>query len=145
MRLYSYTCELNQNLWHDALFSSLCERKSVDLNIFTIYFQEEEIQTEIFINGPVQGTVEQMLLWFSVPYYSQTLMNFSATFEVSEDFFMYKSGVYKHTDLARNKGSKYRTTGSYHSVRVLGQVALFPSQFTLHWDKLPWKRGVLFL
>jgi hypothetical protein len=64
---------------------------------YRISTKEEEIQTEIFINGPVQ-----------------------ATFEVSEDFFMYKSGVYKHTDLARNKGSKYRTTGSYHSVRVLG-------------------------
>ncbi|VDP12161.1 unnamed protein product [Soboliphyme baturini] len=59
-------------------------------------FQEEDIMTEIMVNGPVQ-----------------------ATFLVHEDFFMYKEGVYQHEPIAAQKGSQYTRSG-YHSVRILG-------------------------
>ena len=62
----------------------------------TTGFSEEDIMTEIITNGPVQ-----------------------ATFLVHEDFFMYHSGVYQHTQLAQEKGAQYSGEG-YHSVRVIG-------------------------
>ncbi|KIH42499.1 papain family cysteine protease [Ancylostoma duodenale] len=52
--------------------------------------------TEIITNGPVQ-----------------------ATFVVHEDFFMYAGGVYRHTELAAEKGDRFTGQG-YHSVRILG-------------------------
>ncbi|VDM69302.1 unnamed protein product [Strongylus vulgaris] len=52
--------------------------------------------TEIITNGPVQ-----------------------ATFVVHEDFFMYSGGVYRHTELAEEKGERYTGQG-YHSVRIIG-------------------------
>lgn len=58
--------------------------------------KEQEIQTEIMTNGPIQ-----------------------ATFLVHEDFYMYKSGVYQHLKLAERKDPKYAKSG-YHSVRILG-------------------------
>uniref|UniRef100_A0A915IFZ3 Peptidase C1A papain C-terminal domain-containing protein n=1 Tax=Romanomermis culicivorax TaxID=13658 RepID=A0A915IFZ3_ROMCU len=58
--------------------------------------QEEDIQTEIFLNGPVQ-----------------------ATFLVNEDFYMYSSGVYRHLDLARDLARSFRKS-AYHSVRIIG-------------------------
>uniref|UniRef100_A0A7E4VXS9 SMB domain-containing protein n=1 Tax=Panagrellus redivivus TaxID=6233 RepID=A0A7E4VXS9_PANRE len=57
---------------------------------------EDDIQTEIITNGPVQ-----------------------ATFRVHEDFFMYSGGVYQHTELADEKGHQYAASG-YHSVRIIG-------------------------
>uniref|UniRef100_A0A915L839 SMB domain-containing protein n=1 Tax=Romanomermis culicivorax TaxID=13658 RepID=A0A915L839_ROMCU len=63
---------------------------------YRISSKEEEIMTEIYINGPVQ-----------------------ATFLVHEDFYMYRSGVYQHLDLARHKGPGFRKSG-YHSVRIIG-------------------------
>ncbi|CAJ0587013.1 unnamed protein product, partial [Mesorhabditis spiculigera] len=63
---------------------------------YRVSSREQDIQTEIVTNGPVQ-----------------------ATFLVHEDFFMYSSGVYEHTDLARGKGEQFVGQG-YHSVRILG-------------------------
>ncbi|XP_013389940.1 uncharacterized peptidase C1-like protein F26E4.3 [Lingula anatina] len=57
---------------------------------------EREIMKEILDNGPVQ-----------------------ATFEVKEDFYMYKDGVYRYTNLARNDPPEFRDTG-YHSVKIIG-------------------------
>ncbi|XP_076439786.1 putative peptidase C1-like protein F26E4.3 [Babylonia areolata] len=57
---------------------------------------EREIMKEIMDNGPVQ-----------------------AIFEVPEDFFMYKSGVYQYTAVTRNDPPKARKS-AYHSVRILG-------------------------
>lgn len=63
---------------------------------YRVSSREHDIQTEILMNGPVQ-----------------------ATFLVHEDFFMYKNGVYQHTNLAEKKGQKYLGNG-YHSVRIIG-------------------------
>ncbi|KAL8570705.1 hypothetical protein ACOMHN_039140 [Nucella lapillus] len=57
---------------------------------------EREIMKEIMDNGPVQ-----------------------ATFEVPEDFFMYKSGVYQYTDVTRNDPPRARKS-AHHSVRIIG-------------------------
>lgn len=57
---------------------------------------EKEIMKEIMENGPVQ-----------------------AIMEVHEDFFVYKSGIYKHTDVSLAKPPQYRKHGT-HSVRILG-------------------------
>ncbi|XP_033118686.1 uncharacterized peptidase C1-like protein F26E4.3 isoform X2 [Anneissia japonica] len=58
--------------------------------------EENEIKHEIFKNGPVQ-----------------------ATFLVESDFFMYKSGVYRHTNVNANESPQYRQSG-WHSVRIIG-------------------------
>uniref|UniRef100_A0A914YGW6 Peptidase C1A papain C-terminal domain-containing protein n=1 Tax=Panagrolaimus superbus TaxID=310955 RepID=A0A914YGW6_9BILA len=63
---------------------------------YRVSSREEDIMTEIYTNGPVQ-----------------------ATFLVHEDFFMYNSGVYRHTELADKKGYRYAASG-YHSVRIIG-------------------------
>uniref|UniRef100_A0A1I7TQX8 Pept_C1 domain-containing protein n=1 Tax=Caenorhabditis tropicalis TaxID=1561998 RepID=A0A1I7TQX8_9PELO len=63
---------------------------------YKVSSREEDIQTELMTNGPVQ-----------------------ATFVVHEDFFMYAGGVYQHSDLAAEKGAAAVAEG-YHSVRVLG-------------------------
>ena len=65
---------------------------------YKVSSREEDIQTELMTNGPVQ-----------------------ATFVVHEDFFMYAGGVYQHSDLAAQKGASSVAEG-YHSVRVLGLV-----------------------
>lgn len=65
---------------------------------YRVSSREEDIMTEIITNGPVQ-----------------------ATFLVHEDFFMYNSGVYRHTELADKKGYRYSASG-YHSVRIIGWV-----------------------
>lgn len=57
---------------------------------------EEDIMQEIYTNGPVQ-----------------------ALMLVREDFFVYRSGVYRHTRLTEGLPSNYRASG-WHSVRVLG-------------------------
>ncbi|KAM7384225.1 hypothetical protein PAMA_011523 [Pampus argenteus] len=57
---------------------------------------EKEIMKEIMDNGPVQ-----------------------AIMEVHEDFFVYKSGIYKHTDLSSTKPAQYHKHGT-HSVRIIG-------------------------
>ncbi|XP_024920939.1 tubulointerstitial nephritis antigen-like [Cynoglossus semilaevis] len=57
---------------------------------------EKEIMKEIKENGPVQ-----------------------AIMEVHEDFFVYKSGIYKHTDVSFTKPPQYRKHGT-HSVRITG-------------------------
>lgn len=57
---------------------------------------EREIMKEIMDNGPVQ-----------------------AIFEVREDFYMYKSGVYQYSNLTRNDPPAARKS-AYHSVRLLG-------------------------
>ncbi|CAB1350720.1 unnamed protein product [Coregonus sp. 'balchen'] len=58
--------------------------------------QEKEIMKEIVDNGPVQ-----------------------AILEVHEDFFVYKSGIYKHTDVSFTKPPHYRKHNT-HSVRITG-------------------------
>ncbi|XP_039595481.1 tubulointerstitial nephritis antigen-like [Polypterus senegalus] len=57
---------------------------------------EKEIMKEIMKNGPVQ-----------------------AIMEVHEDFFIYKSGIYRHIPLNENKAPQYRKHGT-HSVRIIG-------------------------
>lgn len=63
---------------------------------YRVASREEDIMTEIITNGPVQST-----------------------FVVHEDFFMYRGGVYQHSELAQRKGARFTGQG-YHSVRVLG-------------------------
>ncbi|XP_077991337.1 putative peptidase C1-like protein F26E4.3 [Glandiceps talaboti] len=60
---------------------------------YRISAKEKDIQHEIMENGPVQ-----------------------ATFQVKEDFFMYKRGVYQYTRLA---DSHKRAVG-HHSVKIIG-------------------------
>ncbi|KAM5181165.1 tubulointerstitial nephritis antigen-like [Mantella aurantiaca] len=57
---------------------------------------EKEIMKEISENGPVQ-----------------------AIMEVHEDFFMYKSGIYKHTPVMAGEPELYRRHGT-HSVKITG-------------------------
>lgn len=59
---------------------------------------EREIMKEIIDNGPVQVTIH-----------------------VREDFFVYKRGVYRYTDLVRkrNEPEQYLKSG-FHSVRIIG-------------------------
>lgn len=57
---------------------------------------ERDIMKEIHDNGPVQ-----------------------ATFEVKEDFFLYKHGIYRHTPVAKYLPSRYQRNG-WHSVRIIG-------------------------
>ncbi|CDW54404.1 tubulointerstitial nephritis antigen [Trichuris trichiura] len=79
-----------------------CPSGSEDRRVFKmtppyrISTNENDIMTEIMSNGPVQ-----------------------TTFLVHEDFFMYKSGVYRHLRLAAEKGRQYEKSG-YHSVRIIG-------------------------
>ncbi|GFR00524.1 tubulointerstitial nephritis antigen-like [Trichonephila clavata] len=59
--------------------------------------KEEEIQREIYFNGPVQ-----------------------ATFKVNSDFFLYKSGVYHHIEsLTAGLPQPFRQS-NYHSIRIIG-------------------------
>uniref|UniRef100_A0A8C3PR73 Tubulointerstitial nephritis antigen like 1 n=1 Tax=Calidris pygmaea TaxID=425635 RepID=A0A8C3PR73_9CHAR len=58
---------------------------------------EKEIMKELLENGPVQ-----------------------AILEVHEDFFMYKSGIYRHTPVAEGKGPKHQRHGT-HSVKITGR------------------------
>lgn len=57
---------------------------------------DKEIMKEIMDNGPVQ-----------------------AIMEVHEDFFVYKSGIYKHTNVNYHKSPQYRKHAT-HSVRITG-------------------------
>ncbi|XP_006274876.1 tubulointerstitial nephritis antigen-like isoform X1 [Alligator mississippiensis] len=57
---------------------------------------EKEIMKELMENGPVQ-----------------------AIMEVHEDFFMYKSGIYRHTPVAAGKPEHHRRHGT-HSVKLTG-------------------------
>lgn len=43
----------------------------------------------------------------------------AAILEVHEDFFMYKSGIYRHTPVAERKGPKHQRHGT-HSVKITG-------------------------
>ncbi|XP_014801904.1 PREDICTED: tubulointerstitial nephritis antigen-like [Calidris pugnax] len=43
----------------------------------------------------------------------------AAILEVHEDFFMYKSGIYRHTPVAEGKGPKHQRHGT-HSVKITG-------------------------
>lgn len=57
---------------------------------------EKEIMKEIMDNGPVQAIIE-----------------------VHEDFFVYKTGIYRHTDVSSHKAPQYRKHGT-HSVKLTG-------------------------
>lgn len=57
---------------------------------------EKEIMKEIYENGPVQ-----------------------AIMEVHEDFFVYKSGIYRHTPVMAGEPELYRRHGT-HSVKITG-------------------------
>jgi len=50
----------------------------------------------------------------------------TATMEVKEDFYMYRSGVYRYSLPADHVASNHRRTG-FHSVKILGYV-LAPSR-----------------
>ncbi|KAH9493156.1 Tubulointerstitial nephritis antigen-like [Bulinus truncatus] len=65
---------------------------------YKLLSEETEIMKEILVNGPVQ-----------------------AIFQVREDFFMYKTGVYRYTNLIGRTGDpeKYMKSG-FHSVRIVG-------------------------
>lgn len=43
----------------------------------------------------------------------------AAIMEVHEDFFMYNSGIYKHTDVSFTKPPQFRKHGT-HSVKITG-------------------------
>lgn len=58
--------------------------------------KEKAIMKEIYEKGPVQ-----------------------ATFEVKEDFFLYRTGVYRHTPTTKYLPAKFRRSG-WHSVRIIG-------------------------
>lgn len=45
--------------------------------------------------------------------------NPTAILEVHEDFFLYKSGIYRHTAVAEGKGPKHQQHGT-HSVKITG-------------------------
>ncbi|PIO13883.1 hypothetical protein AB205_0095450, partial [Aquarana catesbeiana] len=62
---------------------------------------EKEIMKEIYENGPVQ-----------------------AIMEVHEDFFVYKSGIYRHTPVMAGEPELYRRHGT-HSVKITGLGCLF--------------------
>ncbi|XP_009998901.1 PREDICTED: tubulointerstitial nephritis antigen-like [Chaetura pelagica] len=51
-----------------------------------------------------------------------TLPTPAAILEVHEDFFMYKSGIYRHTPVAEGKGPKHQRHGT-HSVKITGVFA----------------------
>ncbi|KAJ1150444.1 hypothetical protein NDU88_003235 [Pleurodeles waltl] len=61
---------------------------------------ESEIMKEIMDNGPVQ-----------------------AVMQVHEDFFLYKTGIYRHTDATIDKPEQYRICGT-HSVKITGWGAV---------------------
>lgn len=61
-----------------------------------IQARETEIMKQIYQNGPLQ-----------------------AIFTVKEDFFAYRSGIYRHTGVSQSYPHIYQQTG-YHSVRILG-------------------------
>ncbi|MBN3280377.1 TINAL protein, partial [Polyodon spathula] len=63
---------------------------------YRISSNEKEIMKEIMDNGPVQ-----------------------AILEVYEDFFVYKSGVYRHSPVNNNKPPQFRKHGT-HSVKITG-------------------------
>lgn len=63
---------------------------------YRISTKEEDIRAELFKNGPLQ-----------------------ASFEVKEDFYSYKDGVYKYSYAAAYDDASYRETG-WHSVRIIG-------------------------
>ena len=50
---------------------------------------------------------------------SPRLFVLAAIMEVHEDFFVYKNGIYKHTDASFTKPPQYRKHGT-HSVRITG-------------------------
>ncbi|MBN3311593.1 TINAL protein, partial [Atractosteus spatula] len=64
---------------------------------------EKEIMKEIMDNGPVQ-----------------------AIMEVHEDFFVYQSGIYRHTPVSSRKAPQYRKHGT-HSVRITGVILTSPA------------------
>ncbi|GAB1610555.1 uncharacterized peptidase C1-like protein F26E4.3, partial [Argonauta hians] len=71
---------------------------------------EYTIQKQIYENGPVQ-----------------------AIFKVKEDFFVYKSGVYRHVDTVSKLPHPYHQTGS-HSVRIIGWGVDYSNGFrTKYW------------
>lgn len=43
----------------------------------------------------------------------------AAILEVHEDFFLYRSGIYRHTPVAERKGPKHQRHGT-HSVKITG-------------------------
>ncbi|XP_053566370.1 tubulointerstitial nephritis antigen [Bombina bombina] len=67
---------------------------------YRIPSDEREIMKEIMENGPVQ-----------------------AVMQVDEDFFLYKTGIYKHTNVTNNKPHKYQMSDT-HSVKIVGWGAL---------------------
>lgn len=69
---------------------------------------ETDIMYEIFHSGPVQGTFS----FFGVHVTNFTIL--PATMKVYHDFFTYKRGIYRHTQISAND-----RTG-YHSVRIVG-------------------------
>ncbi|KAM4694706.1 tubulointerstitial nephritis antigen [Discoglossus pictus] len=63
---------------------------------YRIPSDEKEIMKEIMENGPVQ-----------------------AIMQVHEDFFLYKTGIYKHTAVTHKKPKEYQMSGT-HSVKIVG-------------------------
>ncbi|XP_078504092.1 tubulointerstitial nephritis antigen isoform X2 [Lissotriton helveticus] len=63
---------------------------------YRVPFNESQIMKEIMDNGPVQ-----------------------AVMQVHEDFFLYKTGIYRHTDETIDKPEQYRIRGT-HSVKITG-------------------------
>ncbi|KAL4236419.1 Tubulointerstitial nephritis antigen-like [Mactra antiquata] len=64
---------------------------------YRISMSERDIMAEIEMNGPVQ-----------------------ATFRVKDDFYMYKSGVYRYANIQPDAVPPEQDKYSYHSVRIIG-------------------------
>lgn len=82
-----------------------------------VFFQEIEIRYEIYTNGPVQGGKK------SLPATPRTFpfkYVFAAVFHVSPDFFMYRSGVYRSSNLVDEIVPQTENMTGYHSVRIVG-------------------------
>ncbi|CAI9732236.1 peptidase C1 [Octopus vulgaris] len=77
---------------------------------YRIRNDEHTIKKQIYENGPVQ-----------------------AIFNVKEDFFVYRSGVYRHVNTVTNLPQSYHQTGS-HSVRIIGWGVDYSNGFrTKYW------------
>lgn len=53
------------------------------------------------------------------PALPNSLLLPAAILEVHEDFFLYRSGIYRHTPVAERKGPKHQRHGT-HSVKITG-------------------------
>ncbi|XP_075730104.1 putative peptidase C1-like protein F26E4.3 [Rhipicephalus microplus] len=95
----SSTCRIPRR--RDPMEDARCptgrtEQKHFSTPPYRVPANEDDIMQEIYANGPVQALIL-----------------------VKEDFFLYRSGVYKHTRISETLPPEFRRSG-WHSVRILG-------------------------